>query len=205
MSEQDVSERLKVLTFTELKNKDLTESAIALTVTADSSARDGTALRVPLAVTGENWITWEQQIIPILGSKECLTDERVPVQQPVKKAFEAISIIQKNLALPLLVKVRPHLGNPLHMWNFLKSEFAGINKQRRSARIQALMKQWINPKAFTEGVQTMVSQIESLTESNGSDQLSIQALGITAILSALPFELSYLKADLESAGPDLWK
>jgi hypothetical protein len=81
------------------------------------------------------------------------------------------------------------------MWNFLKSEFAGINKQRRSARIQALMKQWINPKAVTKGVQTMVSQMESLTKSNGSDQLSIQALGITAILSALPFELSYLKAD----------
>jgi hypothetical protein len=40
------------------------------------------------------------------------------------------------------------------------------------------MKQWINPKAVTEGVQTMVSQIESLTESNGSHQLSIQALGI---------------------------
>jgi hypothetical protein len=49
-----------------------------------------------------------------------------------------------------------------------------------------------------EGVQAIVSLIESLTEANGSDDLSIQALGITTILNALPMELEYLKADLES-------
>jgi hypothetical protein len=128
MSELDVLERLNVLTFTEANDEATINSATALIATADSSVR---ALRVPLASPVRMDHVGEQ-IIPILGAKECPTDDRVPVQEPVKKAFEAISIIQKNLALPLLVKVRPHLGTPLYMWNFLQSEFAAsTNKEGR--------------------------------------------------------------------------
>jgi hypothetical protein len=89
MSELDVFERFKVLTFTEAKDKSTITSATALTATAYSSVRDGTA--IVFQFTGDNGITWKQQIIS--GGKECLTDDRVPVQEPVKKAFESFKRI----------------------------------------------------------------------------------------------------------------
>jgi hypothetical protein len=184
-----ISNRLKVLTL----------SNVALTA---NSSNDKTSVKFPLKVTGENWISWEQQMIPILGSRECLDEHKLPVTTPVNKAYEAIALIQKNLSETLLVKVRPHLDSPLAMWAFLKKEFAGANKQRRASRIQALIRTTINPKEIVEGVQVMVSLIEALGEANGSNELSIQALGITTILNALPIELSYLKADLEALMPE---
>jgi hypothetical protein len=59
-----ISDRLKVLALTN----------VALTA---SSSNDKTSVKVPLKVTGENWISWEQEMIPILGSRECL-DENKP-------------------------------------------------------------------------------------------------------------------------------
>jgi hypothetical protein len=107
-------------------------------------------------------------MIPILGARDCLDEDKLPVITPINKSFEAIAHIQKNVTETLLVKVRPYLDSPLLMWNFLKQEFSRANKQRRSARIQALLKTSINPKDVVEGVQTIVSCIEALTEANGS-------------------------------------
>jgi hypothetical protein len=100
------------------------------------------------------------------------------------------------------MKVKPYLENAATMWNYLNTEFAGANKQRRSARINALIASTINPKDIINGVQKIAGIIAELTEANGKDELSIQALGITTILNALPLEMAYLKADLENAKPE---
>jgi hypothetical protein len=58
----------------------LTLSNVACAATSETDNRDSATLRVQLKPTGDNWITWEQQIIPILWAKECLDENKLPMQ-----------------------------------------------------------------------------------------------------------------------------
>ena len=181
-------------------------SAVATATSAIIAKRSHKIATNRLKPDGSNYALWLIEIIPILGEAECLDTTKNSISAadfevlntPSPKAFEVISIINANVDTSLQLRIQQAAGfDPKAAMNFLKKEFSGKNKSRKSALVQQLVTPIITLDNLVSDMEDLCRIAGELTIAHGSTEMTIDSLAVDMLIMSLPIDLSHVATEVE--------